>query len=211
MRHEFGGIVVAGIDERGDAGDEKYQIQHEIERGLRARPHRAVEEVAADVGVLRQRVGPAEHEQRAVEHVVEVEDPRRRRVHDVALEDFDAHDGHQRDDQPGRGLADPGADAVDRVQKPLDAHALRPFGAEPTLVVQSTIRSCSRMVLCRFQCDVRSSSLPRWRRNSDRTPCARFTTVSCSHCVARLANASCDSRISLNSGFSPAFFFTTSS
>ena len=96
------------------------------------------------MGVLRQRVGAAQHEQRPVQHVVEVEDPGGRRVHEVALEDFDAHHGHQRDDQPGRGLADPGADAVDRVQKPLDAHAVRPFGAEPilvVLVVQSTIRS----------------------------------------------------------------------
>ena len=65
------GVVAAGIDQRGDAGQEEDDVEHEIERGLGARPHRAVEEVAADMGVLRQRVGAAQHEQRAVQHVVE--------------------------------------------------------------------------------------------------------------------------------------------
>ena len=87
-----GGEVVAGVDQRGDAGNEEDDVEHEIERGLRARPHRAVEEVAAHMGVLRQRVGAAQHEQRAVQHVVEIEDPGRRRVQDVALEDLDADD-----------------------------------------------------------------------------------------------------------------------
>ena len=114
------GIVDAGIDQRGDAGKEEDEVEHQVERRLGARPHRAVEEVAAHVGVLRQRIGAAQHEQRAVQHVVEVEDPRRRRVQDVALEDFDADDDISSDDQPGRGLADPGADAVDRVQETFD-------------------------------------------------------------------------------------------
>ena len=79
------------------------------------------------MGVLGQRIGPAQHERRAVQHIVGVEDPRRRHVHDVALEDFDANNGHQRDNQPGRSLTNPCADAVDRVQKTLDVHVLRPL------------------------------------------------------------------------------------
>ena len=116
------GIVDAGIDQGGDAGKEEDEVEHQVERRLGARAHRAVEEVAAHMGVLRQRVGAAQHEQRAVQHVVEVEDPRRRRVHDVALEDFEADDAHQQDDEPRRGLADPRADAVDRVQETFNCH-----------------------------------------------------------------------------------------
>jgi hypothetical protein len=78
--------------------------------------------------VLRQRVGAAKHEQRPIQHVVEVEDPRRRHIHDVAFEHFDADGAHQNDHQPRGGLADPGADAVDGVQDTLDAHGVRPFG-----------------------------------------------------------------------------------
>ena len=88
-----------------------------------ARTHRAVEEVAADMRILRQRIGAGEHEQRSIEHVVEIEDPRRRGVKQIALDHLDAHDRHQHKDQPGRGLAKKGADAVDRVQKPLCRHA----------------------------------------------------------------------------------------
>ena len=114
-----------GIDQRGDAGDEEDDVQHEVEPRLRARPHRAVEKVAAHMGVLRQRIGAAQHEQRAVQHVLGVEDPGRRRVQEVALEDLDADHGHQHDDQPGEGLADPGADAVDRIEEALDIHYCR--------------------------------------------------------------------------------------
>jgi hypothetical protein len=56
------------------------------------------------VGVLRQRVGAAEHEQCAVNDVVGIEDPRRRHVHYVALEDLNADDGHQEDDQQAATL-----------------------------------------------------------------------------------------------------------
>ena len=93
-----------------------------IERGLHARPHRAVKEVATDMGILCQRIGPAEHERRAVQHIIEVEDPCRRHVHDVALEDFEADDGHQHDNQPSRSLADPRADFVNDQKKFLDRH-----------------------------------------------------------------------------------------
>ena len=85
-------VVSTRVDQRGDAGNEEHDVEDEVERGLRARPHRAVEKIAADMGVLRQRVGAAQHEQRAVQHVVEIEDPGGRRVQDVALEDFDADD-----------------------------------------------------------------------------------------------------------------------
>src|SRR5207237_1391368 len=58
----------------------------------------------------------------AVQHVVEVENPRGRHVHDIALEYFDADHAHQHDNQPRRGLAEPGADFVDGVQETLDGH-----------------------------------------------------------------------------------------
>src|SRR5262249_10294488 len=116
-----------------------------------------VEKIAADMGILRERVSTGQHEQRAVEHVIEVEDPRRRRIQDVAFEDLDTDDAHQRDDQPRRSLADPSADTVNRVQDALAVHPLptlsarkidnnkapsghRPNGALP---VQRAVRSAS--------------------------------------------------------------------
>jgi hypothetical protein len=133
------GVVVAGVNEGGDAWDEKNYIKHKVKRSLHARPHRAVEEVAAYVGILRQGVGPPEHEQRAVQHVLGIEDPSRRRVHDVAFEDLDADDRHQGDDQPGRELADPSADAVDHMQKALDSHGDRRW-QKGAWTMQSTTR-----------------------------------------------------------------------
>jgi hypothetical protein len=112
------------IDQRCDTGNKEDDVEREVEAGLHPRPHRAVKKVAADVRVLRQTIGAAEHEQRAVQHVVGVEDPSRRRVQDIALEHFDADDGHQNDDQPGEGLANPRADAIDRVQKALNVHSM---------------------------------------------------------------------------------------
>jgi hypothetical protein len=117
-----GCIVPARVSQRRDAGQEEDDVEHQIERGLRARPHRRVEEVTADMGVLRQGVGAGDHEQRAVQHVGGVEDPRRRHVEDVALEHLGADQRHQPDDQPRGGFAKPGADAVDRMQKPLRVH-----------------------------------------------------------------------------------------
>src|SRR6266478_2919904 len=37
------------------------------------------------MGILRQRVGAAQHKRGSVQHVIKIEDPRRRHVHDVAL------------------------------------------------------------------------------------------------------------------------------
>jgi hypothetical protein len=115
-------VVPACIGQRRDAGQEEGDVQHQIERGLHSRPHRAVEKIAADMGILRQRVGASDHEQCAVQHVRGVEDPCRRHVENVALEYFGADQNHQPHDQPRRGLAGPGADAVNGVQKALRVH-----------------------------------------------------------------------------------------
>src|SRR5258705_1755946 len=102
------------------------------------------------MGVLRQRVGAAQHEEGAVQHVVQVEDPGRRHVHDVALEHLDADGTHQHDHQPGGSLADPGADAVDRVQETLDAHVMRTASAGKKFIWhKAPPESCCRMVPCR--------------------------------------------------------------
>jgi hypothetical protein len=74
------------------------------------------------VAGLGQGVGPAQHEQRAVQHVVEVEDPGGGSVQDVALEDLDRHHEGEGDDQPGEDLARPVADLVDDVEESLGAH-----------------------------------------------------------------------------------------
>src|SRR4030095_7442740 len=108
-------VVVSGIDQRGDARNEEHQIEHEVEPGLRTGSHGAVEEVAADVRVLRQRIGAGQHEQRAVQHLLRVEDPCRLRVQKIPLEDLNTDYGHQSDNQPGCQFADPGADAVDGI------------------------------------------------------------------------------------------------
>src|SRR5512139_969384 len=42
-------VVVAGIDQRRDSRHEKHYIQHDVERGLHPRLHRAVKKVAADM------------------------------------------------------------------------------------------------------------------------------------------------------------------
>src|SRR4029078_9869341 len=56
----FNGENPAGIDQRGNAGDKKDDVEHGVEPRLRAWPHRTVEKVAAHVRVLRQRVGAAQ-------------------------------------------------------------------------------------------------------------------------------------------------------
>src|SRR5262249_15138162 len=87
---------------------------------------------------------------------------------DVALEDLDTNNGHQRDDQPRRGFADPSANAVNRVQDALDVHPSPPLSVESENNKAPSGRA-RRMVLCQFQRAVRSAS---WHsvRNSDRTP-----------------------------------------
>jgi hypothetical protein len=92
------------------------------EPGLGARLHAAVEKVAARVPVVRQRIGAAQHEQRAVPHVVDVVDPGRWRIQRVALEDLGAHHEHQRDDQLRGGLAHQGAESVGGVEQSLRVH-----------------------------------------------------------------------------------------
>ncbi|OWK21936.1 hypothetical protein AJ88_13180 [Mesorhizobium amorphae CCBAU 01583] len=75
-------VVIARVNEGGDAGQKEEDVEHEIEPGLYPGPERAIEKVAAHMGILRQPVCPGEHEQRAVEHVAGVEDPRGWHIHD---------------------------------------------------------------------------------------------------------------------------------
>ena len=106
------GVFPAGEDQRQHAGEEEQEIEHELDAGLRARLPQPVEEVAAHMAVARQRVGAGHHEQRAVEHVAEVEGPGRRRAEGVAHDDLVADaDGH-RHDAPGEDLAEPGRQIV---------------------------------------------------------------------------------------------------
>ena len=113
-------------------------------------------------------------------------------------------DGHQDDDEPGKRLADPGADAVDRVEENfgLSLSAARRWRSLAATKHHPVVRANGAWP---FQ--LSSDRLLRVRhRSSGRTPCVRLTTVSCSHCVARSANAICDWMISLNSGFVRAVF-----
>src|SRR3954451_3092865 len=157
----------ARVDQCGDAGDEKYDVEHEVEPGLGAGPHRTVEEVAADVSVLRQRIGPAEHEQAAVQHVVEVEYPGRRRIQEIALEDLDADDAHQDDDQPGCRLADPGGDAVNRMQDALDAHGRHEIKRESGMTKHHSVAPPNGALPLPL---IVRSAISRSVRSSDRTP-----------------------------------------
>src|SRR5262249_10518905 len=93
----------------------------------------------------------------AVEHVFEIEYPGRWRVQDVAFENFDANDGHEHDDQPGKCLADPSADAVDRMKDALNVHLVPlPGGYLGTTKHHSVFGG---MVPCQFRFAVRSASL----------------------------------------------------
>jgi hypothetical protein len=125
------GEVAAGIDQPQHARDEEQQIQREVERGLPARLHVDVDEIRAHVARLGQGVGPAHHEQRAVQHVVEVEDPGGGSIEDVALEDLDGDDEGERHDQPREGLARPVADLIDGVDEALRVHRDRPPASHP--------------------------------------------------------------------------------
>jgi hypothetical protein len=116
--------AASGVDEPEHARQEEQQVEREVERGLAARFHVDVDEVGADVAGLGQGVGPAHHEEGAVQHVVEVEDPRGGGVQDVALEHLDGYHEGQGDDQPGEDLARPVADLVDGVDQPLRVHGL---------------------------------------------------------------------------------------
>src|SRR5215468_12499852 len=72
--------------------------------------------------VLRQRIGAAHHEQRAIKHVFKVEDPGRRGVQDVAFENFDTNDRHQHDEEPGKYFPNPGAEPIDLMKDALNVH-----------------------------------------------------------------------------------------
>src|SRR5262249_62363528 len=87
------------------------------------------EVVSSELGVLIQVVCAGQHDKRAVKYIIGDDDPCRGRIQDVALEDLDTNDGHHRDDQPSRSLADPSDDAVNRVQDALHVHPLPPLSA----------------------------------------------------------------------------------
>ena len=160
-----GRVVVAGVQQRRDAGQEEDDVEDEVEAGLRARPHRAVEEIAAYVRVLRQRVGAGEHEQGAVEHVAGVEHPGRRHVEGIALEDLDA-------DQPISAMISHAAALPTQVLMPstvwrklLDAHGRQPTVSSTTGEPRGAIRSYCRTAPGGREC-FRASSRRRSGRNS---------------------------------------------
>src|SRR5215217_3638267 len=165
------GVVEASVDQGGNAGQEEDDIQSKVEHRLGSRPHRAVEKIAAHVGVLGQRVGAGEHEQRAVKHIAGVKYPGRRHVHHVALDDLDTDKGHQPDNEPCSSLADPRADAVDHVQELLDIHRSRPTAVSVVWARHSTSWSSSRMVLRWLRLGVRSWSPPRSVQSNGQKPC----------------------------------------
>jgi hypothetical protein len=121
----FAGVSVARPAERDDAGNEEQDVQREVERRLQARREEAVQHVAADVAVLRQRIGARHHEQRAVHHDHRVKRPRVRRSERVAREHFPGDEQGQRDDQPGKDLPDHGAHLVDEEEESLHGSNLR--------------------------------------------------------------------------------------
>ncbi len=74
------------------------------------------------MAVLREGIGPAEHEQSAIEHVAGIKDPGRRHVHDVALENLGTDQKHQPYNEPCGGLAHKGAHTINEMKKPLNSH-----------------------------------------------------------------------------------------
>src|SRR6185436_5077032 len=91
----------------------------------------------------RQSVGTAHHEQRAVEHIVRIEDPRRWRIEDVALEDFDGDDKGEGDDQPRERLARPVAELVYGVDETLGFHRTRKYTSHS--LSNGWLASCTRI------------------------------------------------------------------
>src|SRR5688572_130098 len=70
----------------------------------------------------RERVSAAHHEQRAIKHVVQIEDPGRWRVEDVALEDLYGNHEGRCDDQPRESFARPVTDQIDGMEQALGVH-----------------------------------------------------------------------------------------
>ena len=105
-------VFPAGEDQRQHARKEEEEIEDELQRRLRARAHETEEDVRAHMRVARQRVGAAEHEQRAVHHVGDVEGPDGRLPEDVADEDFVGDAERHHHDAPGERLGDPRGERV---------------------------------------------------------------------------------------------------
>jgi hypothetical protein len=118
---------IARVDECQNAGEEKQEVQDQVECRLRAWLERAVEKVTADMAILGERVSAAHHEQRAVEHVGSIKDPGGRLVQSVALEDLSTDQKHKADNQPSRPLADEGIEPINGMQKFLNT-AFAAFG-----------------------------------------------------------------------------------
>ena len=115
-RPGVGGIVVAGPAERDHPGQEEHDVERQVEAGLQPRREEAVEDVAANVAVLRERVGARHHEQGPVHHEHGIEGIGVRGVERVAREDFVGDEKGERHDEPGKRLADKRADLVDGEQ-----------------------------------------------------------------------------------------------
>ena len=118
------GQTIAIIETEGeDAGNEEQDVQRQVERRLRARPHRAVQEVAAHMAVARQSIGAGHHEQHPVEHVTDVKGPGGGPAEQVAREDLVADDEDQPKDGPGKETPDERVELVDPDKGALHARS----------------------------------------------------------------------------------------
>src|SRR5687768_12899675 len=70
----------------------------------------------------RERVSAAHHEQRAIKHVVQIENPGRWRIQDVALEYLYGNHEGRGDDQPRESFARPVTDLIDGMDQALCVH-----------------------------------------------------------------------------------------
>ncbi len=133
------GEVVPRPHQGDDPGKEEDEEEDQIEGGLGLHRPEAVEDITADVVVLGQGVGAAQHELGAVQHVGDVVGPLGRRVEEVAEIDVPGRDQHEGDDQPAERDPDPRADRVD----PLDGffHVVQGNGGPDMAPIPPSARS----------------------------------------------------------------------
>jgi hypothetical protein len=137
----------------------------------------AVQDVAAHVPVLGQRVGARHHEQRAVHHDLHVERPGVGAVHDVAGEHLESDQPGERHDQPGEGLARERRDAVDGEEKLL--HCESPGTSRRVRAGVLCVESWCAAGVTRTPRRARSTAVAAGRRPRRRRPMPTTISPSC--------------------------------
>ena len=114
--------TLAGVDKSGPghgdhARDEEQHIKGQVKYGLGTGHEKTIKHVAAHMAVFGQRVRAGHHEDGAIHHDHRVKSPGMWVVERIARENLPADQQCQHHNEPGEGLAKPGAKPVNREQE----------------------------------------------------------------------------------------------